>query len=164
MDKVVVMKVVREELCLQAECTARSVMGTVFAVFDICIVCCIELDTGHGGIDRHCTAARRILRPCGRQKFPVPLVSVNHEVVVISAAQDQLGISVFDVPSDGFCSRKVESGPPYWADLTGRNLSLSKGRESRRIQTQRLTQRAAARIPCKVKIGVIGRVNICRAG
>ena len=84
--------------------------------------------------------------------------------MVISAAQDQLGISVFDVPSDGFCSRKVESGPPYWADLTGRNLSLSKGRESRRIQTQRLTQRAAARIPCKVKIGVIGKVNICRAG
>ena len=84
--------------------------------------------------------------------------------MVISAAQDQLGISVFNVLTDWFYGRKVESGPPYRADLTGRNLSLSKGRESRRIQTQRLTQRAAARIPCKVKIGVIGRVNICRAG
>ena len=164
MDKVVVMKVVREELCLQAKCAARSVMGSVFAVFDICIVCCIELDTGHGGIDRHCTAARRILRPCGRQKFPVPLVSVNHEVVVISAAQDQLGISVFNVLTDGFCGRKVESGPPYRTDLAGRDLPLSKGRKSRGIQTQRLAQRAAARIPGKVKIGVVGRINICRTG
>ena len=122
--EVVMVDIVREKLCLQTESAALSVVYSVLAVFDVCEICCVELDAGHVSHDRHDAAAGGIRRAGSSKHTAVAVISFNHEVVIISACKHHLGLGALHFKAEGLGSQEVKSRALDRDDLARRNLSL----------------------------------------
>ena len=100
--EIVMVYIIREELCLQAESAAFPVMCALLAVFDIREVGCVELDAGQVGRHIHDAAAGGVHCAGNGKHAAVTGVAIDHEIVIISAREDHLRFAAVYIKAEGF--------------------------------------------------------------
>ena len=155
------MHVVGEELGLKRICRSGAVGAALLASLCHHTIGRVELDAGHCRQDFHYTSARGIIYFARRKEAAVALVSVDHEVVVITAAELHLLIVGVDILPDRLSLPEIERSSLYGYDLTGRDQIGSHLCSVAAVHLKDLIADTAVVFSREIKVGVIGQVDNC---
>src|SRR5439155_10543619 len=150
---------IREMLSLQAKSVAQFVdMSLLSGDGSIQEVTGIELDTRFGRKNFQHSTARGFMHP-GGQYQAVFIVPVDHEIVIVTASNDQLFIAFVDAGTNRGCLGEIHRRSPHGSKFAGRDEGLVHGRESVSIEGDFVSKNIAATFPGQVEITVLGNIE-----